>query len=356
MTSETSKRDLGRFVSERRRALGITQRELAARLHVTESAVSKWERGLSYPDITLVQTLAAELNVSGNELISASEDHEGRAVQRDARAYRGWRSAILWTTGIAYAVTLLTCVIVNLSVSHTLSWFWIVLAAVALAFSLTTLPLLPIPQRGWSALGGAAVSLAALLLIVRAQHAPGAWIWIVFAAVLFGLVCVFAPILLRSASLPHPVNRHLTVLSLAISTVALALLLLVIALVTGRPELWAWPMLPLVGIGCALVWAIALAIRYLPGSGWISAAVVALIVAVAAPAVNWAVDRVLGVGWSWTPDLLRWDSAVLESNILLLIALAAVAVAVACVLAAAVSGPAAKRRESRLARGSNPEV
>lgn len=356
MTTDISKRDLGRFVTERRRALGITQRELATRLHVTESAVSKWERGLSYPDITLVQALAAELGVTGNELISASEDHEGRAVQRDARAYRGWRSAILWSTGIAYAVTLLSCFIVNLSVSHTLTWFWIVLAAVAVAFSLTTLPLLPIPQRGWSALGGATVSLGALLFIVRVQHAPGAWIWIVFAAVLFGLVCVFAPILLRSAGLPAPVSRHLTVLALVIDTVALALLLGVIALATGRPELWAHPMLPLAGIGCLLVWAIALTIRYLPASGWIRAATVSLFLGVATPGTNWAVNRVLGEHWSWAPDLLRWDDTTVEPNILLLIALGGLAVAVACLIAAAVSGTAAKRRESRLAHGSNTEV
>ena len=92
---DITKQDFGRFVSERRLAVGLTQRELATRLHVTESAVSKWERGLSSPEITMVQAIAAQLCVSAQELFSASEDREDRADKRDARSYRNRRGAIL---------------------------------------------------------------------------------------------------------------------------------------------------------------------------------------------------------------------------------------------------------------------
>ena len=43
------KRTLGEYIAQRRRALGMTQRQFAEKLYVTDSAVSKWERGLSYP-------------------------------------------------------------------------------------------------------------------------------------------------------------------------------------------------------------------------------------------------------------------------------------------------------------------
>lgn len=42
-----NKKTFGAYILKRRRELGMTQRELAERLYVTESAVSKWERGIS---------------------------------------------------------------------------------------------------------------------------------------------------------------------------------------------------------------------------------------------------------------------------------------------------------------------
>ena len=47
----------------------MTQAELAARLHVTDKAVSKWERGAGLPDISLIEPLAAALDVSVLELM-----------------------------------------------------------------------------------------------------------------------------------------------------------------------------------------------------------------------------------------------------------------------------------------------
>ena len=43
-----NKERLGNFIGGERRSLGLTQKGLAARLHETDKAVSKWERGLSY--------------------------------------------------------------------------------------------------------------------------------------------------------------------------------------------------------------------------------------------------------------------------------------------------------------------
>ncbi len=41
------KKTFGEYICMRRKELGLTQREFAGRLYVTESAVSKWERGVS---------------------------------------------------------------------------------------------------------------------------------------------------------------------------------------------------------------------------------------------------------------------------------------------------------------------
>lgn len=65
-----NKERLGNFIGDERKALGLTQKDLAARLHVTDKAVSKWERGLSYPDVTLLEPLAEALDLGVEELMA----------------------------------------------------------------------------------------------------------------------------------------------------------------------------------------------------------------------------------------------------------------------------------------------
>lgn len=66
-----------------RKEQGMTQAALADRLGVTDKAVSKWERGLSYPDISLFPRLADELGVTIADLLSgyADDEHPSRLLQ-----------------------------------------------------------------------------------------------------------------------------------------------------------------------------------------------------------------------------------------------------------------------------------
>lgn len=57
------------IIVELRKKQGLTQQELADKLNITDKAVSKWERGLSYPDITSISSLAKALNVDSSYLI-----------------------------------------------------------------------------------------------------------------------------------------------------------------------------------------------------------------------------------------------------------------------------------------------
>lgn len=64
----------GRFICESRKKLGLSQSDLAERLNITDKAVSKWERGLSFPDITLLIPLSETLNVTLYDLLTGGED------------------------------------------------------------------------------------------------------------------------------------------------------------------------------------------------------------------------------------------------------------------------------------------
>lgn len=65
----------GKFIAKKRKSMNMTQNELAKKLHITDKAVSKWERGLSFPDIAILIPLAEILNISLYDLlIGGSED------------------------------------------------------------------------------------------------------------------------------------------------------------------------------------------------------------------------------------------------------------------------------------------
>ena len=62
---------LGQFIAEIRKEQNMTQAELASKLHVTDKAVSKWERGLGLPDINSIEPLADALGISVAEVMQA---------------------------------------------------------------------------------------------------------------------------------------------------------------------------------------------------------------------------------------------------------------------------------------------
>lgn len=61
----------GQFIAAQRNEKGLTQAELGRRLQVTDKAVSKWERGLGFPDINTLEPLADALDVSIAELMKS---------------------------------------------------------------------------------------------------------------------------------------------------------------------------------------------------------------------------------------------------------------------------------------------
>lgn len=59
----------GTFIATLRKENNMTQVELTQKLQVTDKAVSKWERGLGFPDINTIEPLADALGVSVLEIM-----------------------------------------------------------------------------------------------------------------------------------------------------------------------------------------------------------------------------------------------------------------------------------------------
>ena len=82
----------GQNLLNRRKALGLTQEQLAVKLKVSFQAVSKWERGETLPDIKLLPALASQLGTSADSLLG----YEGAApatIYKNATARKNYIGA-----------------------------------------------------------------------------------------------------------------------------------------------------------------------------------------------------------------------------------------------------------------------
>lgn len=66
----------GNKIAELRKEKGLTQKELGFQLHVSDSAVSKWERGLNFPDVELLETIAHVLDTTVFDLLGLENPTE----------------------------------------------------------------------------------------------------------------------------------------------------------------------------------------------------------------------------------------------------------------------------------------
>ena len=230
----------GSFLKQKRQEKDLTQKQLSKLLFVSESAVSKWEKDVAHPDITLLPKLSEILGVSEHELITASVDNKAREEKNQAKKWRTFSLSWSLFFYIAYGIALIPCFICNIAINKTLSWFWIVLSALILAFTFTNLPklikkhkliLIPISQY----LG------LVLLLGVCCIYTNGNWFWTASLSVLLGLIIIFAPVYIAKYEVFSKIKKYNDFISVAVDFLMLNILLIVInihTLTNGNADGW----------------------------------------------------------------------------------------------------------------------
>ncbi|MBR3784993.1 MAG: helix-turn-helix transcriptional regulator [Firmicutes bacterium] len=73
---------IGAYIASKRKALGMTQTELAEKLGMSNKSVSKWERGVCLPDVSLYMELCDILGITINEFIAGEDLPEERFVEK----------------------------------------------------------------------------------------------------------------------------------------------------------------------------------------------------------------------------------------------------------------------------------
>ncbi len=250
----------GGFLKQKRQENNLTQKELSKLLFVSESAVSKWEKDVAHPDISLLPKLSQILGVSEHELITASIDNKSREEKVQAKKWRVFSMSWSLFFYIAYGVALIPCFICNLAIDKTLSWFWIVVSALLLGFTFTSLPklikkhkLILIPLSMYLAL--------CLLLGVCCIYTKGDWFWIPSLSVLVGLIIVFVPIYIARYDVFSKIKKFNDFVSVGIDFAVLNILLIVINVYTvtkGYADKWWY-----LDIAIPVVWGVYLALNIL---------------------------------------------------------------------------------------------
>ena len=182
---------------EKRLEKKMTQKELAELLFVSESAVSKWEMGKSYPDITLIPDICRVLEVSERELIAGATDTEYRMMKKEAKWFRMISGAWFWTFTIGYAVALVICLICDLAANHGLTFSPIVFASLILAYSFV--PTWTRFSKDHKLAVFASTSYLSLLFLfaVCCLRYHQRWFGIAVAAVFLGYAVCFGPLFIR---------------------------------------------------------------------------------------------------------------------------------------------------------------
>ena len=99
-------------LQELRKMNGYSQEVLAEKLGVSRQSISKWERGVSYPDITLIPDICKYLDVNEHELIESSKDENYHKMKKEAKIYSNIKNAIFYVSSISYLIAILVCFIV----------------------------------------------------------------------------------------------------------------------------------------------------------------------------------------------------------------------------------------------------
>lgn len=320
------KRAFGEYIRKKRLEAGLTQKELAGKLFVTESCVSKWERNLSYPDVSLVTAICQELHISEHEFFTSCDDDQAHAQERVAAIWRRVAVGFRWFCPVGYIVAIVSCLICDLILFRSLDWFWIVLAALALSFCFTNLPFFVRREKAAICLGAVSVCLLLLLLacwwyvgggLFMARDVIQPWSWWMGGSLAITATGLALP--WGWWAIWRFYKKHVLPWCIALTSVWVFLLLAVVHAFTGGGWLLKVAY-PIAALGVIFLWCYFLCLWYLPVGPWLKAGICTLITAIASPAFHWICKQVIpDASEPWILDYIIVTGLLILAFVLLMI-------------------------------------
>lgn len=322
---------LGKFIRTKREEAGLSQKQFAEQLFVTESAVSKWERGVNYPDITMISDICRVLNISEKELITASDDTTYRQMKKQSAKYEKIRKLTFWIPTSAYLLTVFICSICTIAGAMPFTTLLIVLASLLCAFLFFPSVANFFGDHKLIAYLATSAAGAVILLIVCGAVTGGvAWVPTAVSGTLLGYAVILLPIVLNKYARVGFVATHKTLVSFLADFVLTALTVATVNILTpinvGRAELLvAYCFVPF------LITGIIVSLRM---NGLIKSGICTAVFGGFTYCVNYVVGYAFNVPADMKINFTDWETYT-NGNVLLLILLTAVVTAL-CLVAAGI--------------------
>ncbi len=109
---------MGDLIAELRKQKNMTQKDLADLLNVTDKAVSKWERGISCPDIAAIPLLAQTLGITSEELLNIQKEEIPAEAKEPLKKIKVLIPLILTAVGLAMGISTLVNSILEKADTH----------------------------------------------------------------------------------------------------------------------------------------------------------------------------------------------------------------------------------------------
>lgn len=229
-----------------------------------------------------------------------------------------------------FMIPVLVCLIVNLACGAALDWFFIVLASLVTAASLTVVPLIMPANKPLWTMGTFTASLL-LLLGVICIYVQGTWFFVVASSVLFGFSLSLLPVAAFMEPLKTVLGRQKGLTVMAVATVLFGLMMLSIGLYVRSGEYAR--IAPAVSLPILVfVWILFLFIRYAKTPGMLKAGICTVLVGVFSFFADGFINRCIGI--EKTLPVFRpfsWNLESVDGNIKWLVLLGCILVGVALI-------------------------
>lgn len=211
-------------------------------------------------------------------------------------------------------IPVLVCLIVNLACGAGLTWFFIVLASLLVAASLSVVPLMAPRNKGLWTLLSFAVSLV-MLLGICCLYTGGRWFFVAASASVFGLAVVFLPFAVRAKPVAEVLGKYKALTVMAADTALYGGMMVCIGLFVQSGDYFRIAMAVSVPV-LSVAWVLFAVIRYAGHSGLVKAGICAVFCGGVVFFTDSLVARILGEARAlpvFSPFV--WNFATVDGNV-----------------------------------------